>query len=191
MKTLVMTTAFALAAIAAVELSQAGEPGCSAEPSCAAPACCDPGMCCPKCGCHEGLVPVCHTYCTTKKVTKYHYCCKCDTICIPSHCPPCPKCGEGCCDQSCNSGCGCDDGCCKCMIRDVHMLVKIPYTVEEPVRKCTVEWVCPRCGCDCGCSQKSEAAPSPATPIMPAPPVPQKSAGLIPAPDVTYAMPRR
>ncbi|HEV3415794.1 MAG TPA: hypothetical protein VG056_03255 [Pirellulales bacterium] len=183
----IMTTVAAFVAIAAIGLVRAGEPTCNAEPSCAAPACCDPCTCCPKCGCHEGLVPVCHTYCTTKKVTKYHYCCKCEEICIPQgHCPCCPKCGEGCCEKGgCTDNCGCDNcGCengkCNCLVKEVHKLVKIPYTIEEPVRKCTVEWVCPKCGCNCGCSEKSDSAPAPAGPMPPSPPAPEKSASAQP-----------
>ncbi|HEV2972746.1 MAG TPA: hypothetical protein VGY55_22450 [Pirellulales bacterium] len=186
MKTIAMSAALAIAALAASRLSMAGEATCNAEPSCAAPACCDPGCCCPKCGCHEGLVPVCHSYCTTKKVTKYHYCCKCEELCIPGRFPCCPKCGDGCCEKGgCTDNCGCDNcGCesgkCNCLIKEVHKLVKIPYTVEVPVRKCTVEWVCPKCGCDCGCTEKTNSVPAPAAPMPPAPPAPEKSASARP-----------
>jgi len=184
MKTLYTFGTLAIAALAAAGLSRAAEPGCNAEPSCAAPACCDPGTCCPKCGCHEGLIPVCHSYCTTKKVVKYHYCCKCEDLCIPGHSPCCPKCGDGCCDQGCaaNGGCGncgCEESKCNCMVREVHKLVKIPYTVEVPVRKCTVTWVCPTCGCNCGCSE-GQAAPAPAGPMPAAPSAPGKSASTPP-----------
>jgi hypothetical protein len=183
MKTLYSFATLAVAALAAAGLSRAAEPGCNAEPSCAAPACCDSGTCCPKCGCHEGLVPVCHSYCTTKKVVKYHYCCKCEEMCIPGHSPCCPKCGEGCCENGGGNGgcdtCGCDQGKCNCLVRDVHHLVKIPYTEEVPVRKCTVEWVCPKCGCNCGCSE-GQAAPAPGAPMPAAPPAPNKSASAQP-----------
>ncbi|HEV2972748.1 MAG TPA: hypothetical protein VGY55_22460 [Pirellulales bacterium] len=188
----IMTTVAAFVAIAAIGLVRAGEPTCSAEPSCAAPACCDPGCCCPKCGCHEGMIPVCHPYCTTKKVVKYHYCCKCEELCIPGRFPCCPKCAEGCCENGgCTAGCGCtengargacgcEEGKCNCLIREVHKLVKIPYTVEVPVRKCTIEWVCPKCGCNCGCTEKADSAPAPAAPMPPSPPAPEKSASARP-----------
>jgi hypothetical protein len=189
MKTFASFTILAFVALAASRLSGAGEPGCNAEPSCGAPACCDPGTCCPKCGCHEGLIPVCHPYCTTKKVVKYHYCCKCEELCIPGRFPCCPKCGDGCCEhggcaeQGCGNDCGCEQGKCNCLTRGVHTLVKIPYFVEVPVRKCSIEWVCPKCGGCCGCNEKSDAGPAPAGPTPapsgptpPPPPFPGKSA---------------
>ena len=37
--------------------------------------------CCPNCGCR--LVPVCHVYCATKKVTEHKYTCICEEVCIP------------------------------------------------------------------------------------------------------------
>ncbi len=105
---------------------------------------------CPQCGCC--LVPVCHPYCTTKKVTEYEYTCTCEDICIPGRFPRCESCeGGGQCNK-CNNGetCngGCQDGCyCgHCRTRSVAKLVKYPVTKEVPVRKCTVEWVCPHCG---------------------------------------------
>lgn len=185
MKTIASATIVAIAALAAARLSTAGEPACNAEPSCGAPASGDPGCCCPKCGCHEGLVPVCHPYCATKKIVKYKYCCKCDELCIPGRSPCCSTCGDGSCEKGCaaNCGCnsgGCEQGHCNCLYRNVHTLVKIPYTVEVPVRKCTIEWVCPHCGCPCGStespgeSQAPNAAPAPGAPI--APPPPPKSA---------------
>jgi len=193
-----MFTLGLVVALAAPLSSQvAAETGCNAEPGCAAPGCCPAGCCCPQCGCHEGMVPVCHIVCTTAKVKKYKYTCKCDTVCFP----PCEwectlgkghHCGCGC-GSSCTSGCGCAAGCgcdgsngcgcesecCNCKVRDIHKLVKCEYTVDVPVRKCVVEWVCPNCGCNCGCTEGGCAAPSaaPAAPTPPpAPPVPGKSA---------------
>jgi hypothetical protein len=186
MKAILMSSTLAIAALAVAGLSMAGEPTCDARPSCAAaPPTCDSCGCCPKCGCHECMIPICHSFCTTKKVTKYHYCCKCEEICIPDHCPPCPKCGDGCCDKAgcaegCGNDCGCESGKCKCLIVEAHKLVKIPYTVEVPVRKCTVEWVCPKCGCNCGCNGTSEPAPTPTAPTPPLPPIPGKSASAAP-----------
>ncbi len=88
--------------------------------------CCN---CCPHCGCK--LVPVCHIDCTTKKETTYKYTCNCESICVPGV--------TRCCDK-----CGCK-GDCKCRIHEVKHLVKIPCVKEVPVRKCTVEWLCPHC----------------------------------------------
>ncbi len=185
MKTIRLFTAFALVALAATVSSRAAEPGCNAEPTCAAAPVCDPGTCCPKCGCHEGLIPVCHPYCATKKVVKYKYCCKCTELCVPGRFPCCSSCGDcgcngGCGQQGCCDNGGCESGHCNCLVRDVHQMVKIPYTVEVPVRKCNVTWVCPSCGCDCGCTEMPAtpavpAAPGPAAPT-PAPPAPPKSA---------------
>ncbi len=142
LKTLITTLALAMAA-AVYSPSQAGEPTCGSEPA---------PRCCSKCGCHEGMVPVCHTYWTTKKVTKYCYHCICEDKCIPGCCkcdhPPCDSCG-------CNDNCGCKENCgcdkCHCMIVEVHKLVKVAHVEEEPVRKCYVEWVCPQCGCHNRC----------------------------------------
>jgi hypothetical protein len=50
-------------------------------------------------------------------------------------------------------------------------------TKEVPVRKCTVEWVCPHCNCHGNCA--AEAAPSAPVPTAtpaPAPPTAGKSA---------------
>ncbi len=148
------------------------------------------GNCCPHCGCK--LVPVCHVYCTTKKVTTYKYTCNCETICIPGvrHCGD--KCGNGDGSSPC-AGCGdngdngCQDCCnggCTCRIHEVRHLVKIPCVKEVPIRKCTVEWVCPHCNCHGNCA--AEAAPSApmpsAAPVLPAPPAAGKSAAN-PVPD--------
>jgi len=159
MKSATLAAVLACLGLGIVQL-MAADLSSSADSSCTAAA-----TCCPKCGCHQGLIPVCHTYCTTKKETKYHYSCKCETICIPDHCPPCPKCGDACCEGSCTEGC--ENGKCNCLIKEVHKLVKVPYTVETPVRKCTIEWVCPSCGCSCGTSEKSASTQSPAALITP------------------------
>jgi hypothetical protein len=182
MKAILSCAAVAIAVLAVAGL-KAGEPTCNAEPSCTAPAGCNAGACCPKCGCHEGLIPVCHPYCATKKVVKYHYCCKCEELCVPGRFPCCPKCGDGCCDQAGCTGncasdnCGGEQGKCNCLYRDVHKMVKIPYTVEVPVRKCTIEWICPKCKCCCGTTEVPAAA---SAPMPPSPPVPGKSASASP-----------
>ena len=65
----ITTLSIALAMAAAFSMpSQGGEPSCGGDPSCGA---CPCGTCCPQCGCHEGLVPVCHQYWEKKKVTEY------------------------------------------------------------------------------------------------------------------------
>ncbi len=121
-----------------------GETGCNSCNSCS--------NCCPKCGCR--LVPVCHVYCAPKKVTKHEYTCLCEDICIPgcscccNHCRNC-GCDNG--NNGCQEGCGCGCGG-KCLVRDVSRLVIHPVVTEVPVKKCTVEWVCPHCGCS-ACEQ--------------------------------------
>ena len=131
-----------IVALAASLPSLADEAGCNVQPGCGTGGGCPAGCCCPHCGCHEGLVPICHPYCEMKKVTKYKYCCVCEDKCVPSCCF---KLGV-------DSGCGCEcccDSCGHCMVREVKKLVKIPYTEEVPVKKCRVEWVCPQCHCEC------------------------------------------
>jgi hypothetical protein len=173
MKALIAPCVLMVVALAAFGLTMAEEPTCSDVTS--APSCC------PKCGCRECLVPICHSYCTTKSEKKYRYYCKCDVICIPDHCPCWLKCWAGGCENgSCGQqGCGngdCESGKCSCLIKEVHKLVKVPYTVETPVRKCTIEWVCPKCGCNCGCTEQSDSVSAPAAPLPPSPSAPQKSA---------------
>jgi len=190
----ITTLSIALAMAAAFSMpSQGGEPSCGA---------CPDGTCCPQCGCHEGLVPVCHQYWEKKKVTEYCYKCVCKEICLPGHCGAVNDglfgnhCKEGCgCQESCagkegcgcNEGCGCESGCCDCKWREVHTLVKCPVTKEICVRKCKIDWVCPHCHCDCGCQQEvaPSAAPS-AAPLPPAPPAPP-AAGKTTATDLVPA----
>ncbi len=89
-----------------------------------------------------------------KKVTKHEYTCLCEDICIPgcscccNHCRNC-GCDNG--NNGCQEGCGCGCGG-KCLVRDVSRLVIHPVVTEVPVKKCTVEWVCPHCGCS-ACEQ--------------------------------------
>ena len=83
-----------------------------------------------------------------EKVTEYKYTCICEDVCIPGVTPCCCKRCEscGCCNEcGCQNGNnGCEEGCCgKCRVREISKLVKIPVCKEVPVRKCTVEWVCP------------------------------------------------
>ncbi len=120
------------------------------------------GNCCPHCGCR--LTPVCHVYCTTKPVVKHVYTCKCEDVCFP----PC---------SCCCKGCGCCGG--HCCVREVNRLVIHPVVEEHPVRKCTVEWVCPNCGASGG-QYGSSAAPTTA-PVASTPDV------LIPLPETTNA----
>jgi hypothetical protein len=151
--------------------------------------------CCPHCGCK--LVPVCHVSCTTKKETTYKYTCNCDTLCVPGVTRLCDKCGK--CDGS-NQGAGsgeactnggdnsCPDGCkggCKCRVHEVKHLVKVPSVKEVPVKKCTVEWVCPHCDCHGDCTE-GVAPSNPAPAPVPAPPVAGKAAANL-APDNSAA----
>jgi hypothetical protein len=46
----------------------------------------------------------------------------------------------------------------------VPRLVIHPVTEEVPVRKCTVQWVCPKCGACCG--QSGSTATPPAAPVV-------------------------
>jgi hypothetical protein len=123
-----------------------------------------PPPCCPQCGCHEGLIPVCHTYWTTKKETKYRYCCQCEPICIPEGSTCCRKLcgttGDGA-DGSCCNDVGGASGHCNCSIFAQHKLVKFPYTVETPVCKCKIDWICPQCGCNCTCIADSDPVSNP------------------------------
>ncbi len=162
-----MKSFYTCALLAIATITSIGHAG---EPTCCADSICVPGTCCPKCGCHEGLLPVCHSYCDTKKVIKYKYCCTCEEMCIPGHAPCCETCNNQ--DGGCAVTCGSDDGKCDCTYRNVKKLVKIPYLAYEPVRKCNVEWTCPKCGCACCNSlsnvEVSEAA-NVATQIAPSP----------------------
>jgi hypothetical protein len=175
-----------------------GECGCGcSESGCSGCNSCE--KCCPHCGCR--LVPVCHTWCEPKKVTKHEYSCVCEEVCIPKPTCCCNKCceacGEGACGcNACNNGCsnGCDEGCgCKCRVRDINKLVIHPCTKEVPVRKCSVEWVCPNCGKNCqsgSCvAPSAPAAPSQGTPA-PAPkvPMPPKTTDVAPLPPVIGAL---
>ena len=155
MKPSFFTLVLAISAISVVVLLYVGELACKAESSS------DPIPCCPNCGCHEGLMPVCHLHWTTKKETKYHYCCQCKPICIPDQSPCCskPVCENV---EGANSNCanevdGCENGKCNCLIIAQRKLAKLAYTVETPVCKCEIEWVCPRCGCNCSNSLESDS----------------------------------
>ncbi len=135
------------------------------------------GNCCPHCGCK--LVPVCHVYCTTKTETTYRYTCNCETKCVPGVTRICDKCGNcdgsgqcaGCSESGNGDG---DNGCqcgCKCRIHEVKQLVKIPCVKEVPVRKCTVEWVCPQCDGHGQCAEGGSPSPlvQPAPSVAPEP----------------------
>jgi hypothetical protein len=134
--------------------------------------CCN---CCSHCGCK--LVPVCHISCTTKKVTTYKYTCKCETICVPGVTRCCDKCsncdGSGQCAGGGDNGCpDCCEGNCRCRVHEVKHLVKIPCDKEVPVKKCTVEWVCPNCSGQSKCVE----GVAPSAPLPPAPPAADKAA---------------
>ena len=175
---------------AACGVAGCGVAGCEAA-GCCTVGCDTCGHCCPHCGCR--LVPVCHIYCEPKKVTTYQYCLKCEEKCIPRPTCGCNKgCGCGCDSGQCGGECnnGCQEGC-GCCVKEVRKLVKCPCVKEVPIRKCTVEWVCPTCGCGCN----GEAAPASGQPTIappataPAPAAPLPAAPLPPTPKTT-ALPR-
>jgi hypothetical protein len=147
-----MTAAMIARPSQAAETTDAGDANC--------PSGCNSA--CPQCGC--GLVPVCRTYCTTKKVTEYKHTCICEDLCVPGLIPICRK-GGNC------EGCGESGG--KCTLHAVKKLVKIPVTKEMPVRKCTVEWVCPRCDVQDNGVPKAAPSPTPAAPMPPTVPAPR------------------
>jgi hypothetical protein len=149
LKTITILLAVAVMATICLPL-QGGEPMCGSDARNAGR-----GSPCPHCGCC--LVPVCHISCTTKKVTEYKYGCRCEDLCIPGVTPigkkgqSCEASGQ-CAGQTGNNGC--QEGCGgRCLIHEVHKLVKKPQTKEVPVRTCTVEWVCPSCGCHGDCQE--------------------------------------
>jgi hypothetical protein len=156
-------------------LAFGGESRCVEAVGCPEAGCNGSNGCCPQCGCR--LVAVCHTSCTTKKVTEYKYVCKCEDMCVPGVTPICKKCQS--CENSgecavagdtCNNGC--QEGCGgRCLVREVHKLTKYPVTKDVPVRKCTVEWVCPQCDCHGNCAEgAAPSAPMPSSaPVPPAP----------------------
>lgn len=129
---------------------------------------------CPRCG--SCLVPVCRCYCTTKKVPEPKYTCLSEDLCIPGIMPIgkwCRSCECG--SESATGGETANDACpasCgrRCVVRTVNKLVKHPATKEEPVRKCAVEWVCPKCNCHGNCLDGASApgAASPAPSALPA-----------------------
>jgi hypothetical protein len=112
------------------------------------------GATCPRCGCC--LVPVCHCYYDTKTVTTYKYTGACAEICVPGITPHC-ACREG-----------------HCTVYEVRKLAKYSVTKEVPVRICTIEWHCPRCGApDASPNGMAPSAPvPPSTPAPPASPTP-------------------
>ena len=130
---------------------------------------CDDGdKCCPQCGCK--MVRVCHPYCETKTTIKHDYCCHCKDHCVP---------GPERCRSDCD-GC-CQEDCCHCCMREIHKLAIIPVCEEKQVRKCKIEWVCPRCK---GCALA--AAPTAPVPMVPGnPPGPHVAPPAIPTPAKT------
>ncbi len=162
------------------------EAGCCPTAGCCGQGCGD-GCCkpfcerCPRCGCN--LQPVCQVTCDTKKETIHKYGCTCKYICLPPVTPICGKCNE-CCENNGN----CCEKDCHCMIRAVNKLLICPATKETPVKKCTVCWVCPSCGCQCDVGTVAPAAPAGSSVPAPAPaPAPQQQ--LPPPPKTTEVVP--
>lgn len=116
--------------------------------------------CCAACGRHVACAQkTCQIVCDVKKEKKSYWCVECEEICtlLPGRrecgeCSPPPRCGSS-----------------KC----VKKLVKKEYSVEVPVYKCVVLYLCP----DCAAGQ---SAPS-ASPV-PAAPAPPDNAPLPPRP---------
>ena len=146
----------------------ANKAACCGESSCAVS-----DQCCSRCGCR--LVAVCHSYCDTKKETTYQYGSVCKEICVPGPGHNCNDCDT--CKHECHSGFG--GG---CSVHQVKKQVKYAVTKNVPVRKCTVEWVCPQCS-DCR-STVAPAAPSPVNPapVIPTAPLPPKAVKTSPLP---------
>jgi hypothetical protein len=146
--------------------------------------------CCPRCGCHECLVPVCHCVWEMKKVTEYKYKCVCQDICIPGRigckpCDDCDTCKDGCASGNCGPQAGQEADCGRHpLVRDVRKLVKYPVVKEVPVRKGTVEWMCPKCASSCAGCEAVKIAPAPATAApKPASPAPANPAPMPMAPN--------
>jgi hypothetical protein len=95
-----------------------------------------------------------------KTTIKHDYCCHCKDHCVPGPAHCCKDC-DGCCQEDC----------CHCRIREIHKLAIIPVCEQEPVRKCKVEWVCPRCEGQASAAPvmvtPAPAAPTPAVPANP------------------------
>ena len=66
--------------------------------------------------------------------------------------------------------CACREG--HCTVYEVRKLAKYSVTKEVPVRICTIEWHCPRCGAP-DASPNGMAPSAPVPPSTPAPPRPQ------------------
>ncbi len=156
---------------------------------------------CARCGCRQKCQRyVCHVVCGTKKVTKICW----DVKCEP-HCPLLPGCGAflpkkkgacgSCAPAPCTPDCGqCDQpecGSCGCShrsevpprcghVRTRKRLMKKVITVEVPVYRCEVKYLCNEC-----CQEEPvEAAPSEQaerTEPAPLPPVTSAEVPTLPA----------
>jgi hypothetical protein len=124
----------------------------------------DGSGCCPHCGCNN-LVPVCKQVPVVTKVPKVEYSCKCGDICVPGRSIYCGK--------ECVTDC---DGCthhekifqptCGHIYKTVTPEKKTTM-VEKCSYKCVVEYVCGKCGCNCGGGGYSAQSYAPAGSVQP------------------------
>ena len=184
MKTLASVTILAVAALAAARLSTAGEPACHAEPSCGARPAAIRAAAAPSAAATKGWCRSAIRIARRRKSSNINTAASVGSFAYPGRFPCCSTCGDGCCDKGCAASAvaimaDANKAIATACTADVHTLVKIPYTVEVPVRKCTIEWVCPHCGCPCGSTEAPGESPVPNGPPAPAgpmPPPPPKSA---------------
>ncbi|GAB6165825.1 hypothetical protein JCM19992_18250 [Thermostilla marina] len=152
---------------------------------------------------------VCRIECGTKTITKHCWCVEEEDMCtmLPRLGDPCKSsctaCGEpGCGEVGCEAGCS--NGCEKCgglrqlgckpdkivppkpgRARTTRRLVKKEYTIEVPVYKTVVEYVCGACGAEEAAPVEekapTQAAPEPA-PLPKAPEPADQAMNLAPLP---------
>ncbi len=149
--------AVTLGAVACLLLAQA-----AAAQNCGAP------DCCAQCGDSSCQPKVCRVVCDVKKIKKYRWHVECEEFCVPL-----PGCRLGGCKPACESGCGVPDGCVEgcgaaCLpnrlvppkcgpVRYRKKLVKKEYTIEVPIYRCVVRYLCAGC---CEPAAAAEEQPS-------------------------------
>jgi hypothetical protein len=148
---------------------------------------CGSPNCCAKCGCHVACVEkVCQIVCDVKKEAKHCWCVECKDIC-----PLLPTVfGRDCCQENTGDGktggSSCEDGCKDCghaanpphcgHPRQVKTLVRKDYTVEVPVYKGVVKYLCPACNSNAATPEQHAGHLSP-VPVGAPPMPPAASAG--------------
>jgi len=101
---------------------------------------------CPHCGC--GVTKVCRIVPVVTKVPKVEYACKCGDICVPGK----SRCVGTECVTDCN-GCTINQKVYEPNCGKVYATVtpqKTTTMIEKCTYKCVVEYVCDKCGCNCG-----------------------------------------